>query len=290
VFEPWVNRLETRTGCKVKNLRVDGAGCYYRSFLQFLKQKGITKQTGMPYYHTHPAKGERVHLTIMSFGRAMLIDSKVPLIFYNEAQLTAAYLYNRTVHGHDIITPYEHIYGFRPNLSHLRPFGCVAYAYIPVEHRNKLADTSERCRLIGYLDDDATDERQGYKLLRESDGAIVFSRDVVFDEEAILTPLPDAEMFDESIVDDIFGDANFTPSESDEDPEEFEDVQCRSVTPVYEPKNGLVSSIRRRWKRPVQKSVRFRLPVEAMAATGGDNPMRDQEALTSDYKWLVKIN
>jgi hypothetical protein len=50
IFEPWVNRIETRTGRRIKKLRVDGAGCYYKSFFQYLKQKGITKQTDMPHY------------------------------------------------------------------------------------------------------------------------------------------------------------------------------------------------------------------------------------------------
>ena len=247
IFEPWLNRMETRTGRRIKNLRVDGADCYYKSFFQYLKQKGITKQTGMPHYHTHPGKAERVHRTVMSFARAMLLASKLPVIFYNEAQLTAAYLHNRTVHGADSITPYEHIYGYRPNLAHLKPFGCVAYAYIPLENRNKLADTSERCRLLGYLDDDANDERQGYKLLRESDGAIVFSRDVVFDEAAILSHLPDQIAFDDvSHGDDLFGDPTYTPTEDgkdtyDDSDDDF-DGDSDFPTPKSRPKRGIVAS------------------------------------------------
>ena len=204
----------------------------------------------------------------MLWARAILIASRLPATFYNEAQLIAVYLFNRTVHGNDSITPYEHIYGYRPNLAHLRPFGCIAYAYIPLEHRNKLEDTSEKCRLIGYLDDDDTDERQGYKLLRESDRAIVFSRDVVFDENSVPTPLSDADLFDDTMVDDIFGDANYTPQEEDvEGPVEMQPMITRSraresSTPVYGPKNGLVSSIKIIPKSRVFKTVRFRLPGE----------------------------
>jgi hypothetical protein len=295
VFQSFVARLERRTGFKVKNIRVDGAGCYYGAFFAYLRMMGITKQTGFPYYHTHPGKAERAHQTIMLWARAILIASRLPAIYYNEAQLIAVYLFNRTVHGDDTITPYEHIYGYRPNLSHLRPFGCIAYAYIPLEHRNKLDDTSEKCRLIGYLDDDDTDERQGYKLLRESDRAIVFSRDVVFDELSVPTPLSDADLLDDTMVDDIFGDANYTPQE--DEAELLDDLQPmitrsrarESSTPVYGPKNGLVSSIKRITEKPVLKTVRFRLSGESKSELDQMSNLRDQDAMTVDYKSIGEI-
>jgi hypothetical protein len=123
----------------------------------------------------------------------MLIASNLPENFYADSQLTAAYLYNRTVHSGDNITPFEHIFGEKPDLNHLRPFGCVAYAHVPIELRSKLAPAAVRCRLLGYLDDDDSEELKGYKLLRESDGAIIHSRDVRFDENAPMLPLTFAD-------------------------------------------------------------------------------------------------
>ena len=112
------------------------------------------------------------------------------------------------------------------------------------------------------MDDDDTDERQGYKLLRESDRAIVFSRDVVFDENSVPTPLSNADLFDDTMGDDIFGDANYTPQEEDvEGPVELQPMITRSraresSTPVYGPKNGLVRSIKIIPKKPgVQDSA-----------------------------------
>ena len=90
---------------------------------------------------------ERIHQTIMTMGRAMLKESKLPAIFYSEAHLTAVYLYNRLTHGGDSKTPYEHIFGRKPNLSHLQPFGAVCYSFIPIEKRSKLDDATQKCRL-----------------------------------------------------------------------------------------------------------------------------------------------
>lgn len=70
------------------------------------------------------------------------------------------------------------IYGRKPNFSHLRPFGCICYAHIPLETRSKLENSAEKCRLLGSGDDDSTEEVKGFKLLRESDRSIFYSNDV----------------------------------------------------------------------------------------------------------------
>lgn len=69
--------------------------------------------------------------------------------------------------------------GFKPSVSHLRIFGSIAYAHVPDEKRTKLDDKSEKFVFIGY------DSRsKGYKLYNPSNGKIVISRDVEFDEES----------------------------------------------------------------------------------------------------------
>ena len=164
----------------------------------------------------HPGQAERVHQTIMTMRRAILKESKLPAIFYNEAQLTAVYLHNRQIHGNDTKTPFEHIYGKRPNLSHLRPFGCVCYSHIPIERRSKLDDTTEKCRLIGYGDDDSSEEFKGYKLLVESDLSIIYNKNVTFPENNIFEEIPNFQN-SEMEEDDLFGDPNFTFEEIEED-------------------------------------------------------------------------
>ena len=204
-FISFKTRLELRTGKKIKIVRTDQGTEFNGDFAKYLESNGIIKQKGLSYYHTHPGKAERVHQSILQQGRCMLISSNLPPMFYADAQLTAAYLHNRTVHASDSKTPYEHIYGRKPEISHLRPFGCVAYARIPSELRSKLQPAAEKCRILGYLDDDDSVEMKGYKLLRESDLAIIHSRDVRFDEKITMDRLLPRTLYD----DDLF---NHEPS------------------------------------------------------------------------------
>ena len=57
--------------------------------------------------------------------------------YWAEAIATAAYLRNRAPTSviKEGKTPYERWYGKRPCISHLKVFGCIAYAHIPSIHR-----------------------------------------------------------------------------------------------------------------------------------------------------------
>ena len=100
-FKRFKSRMETITNKTVKNIRTDQGTEYKGEFLKYLENNGIVKQTGTAYEHTHPGQMERIHQTIMTMGRAMLKNSKLPHKYYTDAQLTAVYLYNRQVHGND---------------------------------------------------------------------------------------------------------------------------------------------------------------------------------------------
>ncbi|GAQ93035.1 hypothetical protein KFL_012630030 [Klebsormidium nitens] len=94
-----------------------------------------------------------------------------------EAVVTANYTRNRTpvsAHGR---TPWEAFYGNKPNVGHMRVFGAQAYRHVPKQRRRKLDPVSERCVFVGY-----EPYSKAYKVLQESDGKIMISRDVIFDE------------------------------------------------------------------------------------------------------------
>ncbi|CAL8994927.1 unnamed protein product, partial [Prunus brigantina] len=63
---------------------------------------------------------------------------------------------SRSVNGR---TPYEVWSGRKPNIQHLRVFGCIAYSHVPDHIRKKLDEKAEKCIFIGY--DTVT---KGYKL------------------------------------------------------------------------------------------------------------------------------
>ena len=84
--------------------------------------------------------------------RPMLHRVGYPLELWGEAALTACYIANRLptsalVSG---ITPFEAWHGYKPDVSHLRRWGCIAYAHIPEELRKKLDPKGRKGILVGY--------------------------------------------------------------------------------------------------------------------------------------------
>ena len=91
---------------------------------------------------------------------------------------TAAHVTNR-IPSNSInrSTPFELWTGVKPDISHLRVFGCRAYSHIPDQKRSKFEPKADICTFIGYAMN-----QKGYILIRDSDGVIITSRDVKFDE------------------------------------------------------------------------------------------------------------
>jgi hypothetical protein len=108
----------------------------------------------------------------------MLKDSGLGEVLWVEAMVTANYTRNwlpLRVHGK---TPWEKFFGEKPDVSHMRVFGARAYMHIPKENRKKMQSVSERKVFVGYEPD-----CKAYRVLRERDGRILVSRDVIVNEK-----------------------------------------------------------------------------------------------------------
>ena len=66
----------------------------------------------------------------------------------------------------------------KPNVGHLRVFGCAAYAHVAKDERQKLDAKSRKRVLLGY-----GTERKGYRLYDQRRQRL-FSRDVMFNESS----------------------------------------------------------------------------------------------------------
>ena len=72
---------------------------------------------------------ERKHRLLLETTRALYFQSKVALKFWGECLLTATHLINRMpLSSIENKSPYEKLYGVKPNIDHLRVFGCLVYA------------------------------------------------------------------------------------------------------------------------------------------------------------------
>ena len=139
-----------------------GSGEYMSKDLQtYLTSKGIEHQLTVPHSPQQNGVAEQLNRALMESARAMLSHANLPKKLWAEAVTTAAYLRNRTTTSanEEQLTPFEKGYGHKPNISHLKTFGCVAYSHVPNTERRKLD------RLIDLNTD-----------------KIVHRRDVVFNE------------------------------------------------------------------------------------------------------------
>ena len=86
-------------------------------------------------------------------------EKNLPKWYWAKAANTVVYLMNRcTTTGEHDVTPHEKFFGKKPNLSHVRVFGSIAYVHIPDDTGQKLDPKSEKCVLVGY-----SLEQKGYK-------------------------------------------------------------------------------------------------------------------------------
>ena len=143
-----------------------------------LTSKGIVVQRTVPHAHQQNGKSERYIRTIEEGGQALLADSGLPMSFWLDAVLTRQYLVNRlpTSTLPTNLTPFEVINGQKPDLSHLRVWGCDCYVAVPDELRAKSGFKRSRAIFVGY-----EEHRVGWRV-RDLHGKYSFSNDVVFNE------------------------------------------------------------------------------------------------------------
>ncbi|MCO5573025.1 hypothetical protein L7F22_026789 [Adiantum nelumboides] len=79
---------------------------------------------------------------------------------------------------HDM-TPEEKFTRKKPDVSHFKVFGCIAYVHVSDELRTKLDPKAKKCVFIGY-----SVEQKGYRCYNPIMRQVRVSRDVVFDEMA----------------------------------------------------------------------------------------------------------
>ena len=79
------------------------------------------------------------------------------------------------------MTPYEAWKGYKPNVNHLRIFGCSAYAHIQKNERSKMDPKTKKSPFLGY-----GIGVKGYRLFDTDTSKVFHSRDVIFNEPATI--------------------------------------------------------------------------------------------------------
>jgi hypothetical protein len=179
-FKDFKAIVEKQSGYKIRTVRSDQGGKYTANdFEAFCTQQDIRHQTTPTYTPQLNGIAERKNQTILDMARSLLKAKKLPKQYWAEAVSCVVYLLNRCpTRSLQAVTPEEAWSGHKPSVTHLRVFGCVAYAKILDARRTKLDDKSEKCIFVGY-----GDRRMGYKLYNPITKKVIMSRDVIFEED-----------------------------------------------------------------------------------------------------------
>jgi hypothetical protein len=132
----------------------------------------------VPYTPQQNGVAKRKNCTLKELANCMIQSKGLSLKYWVEDINCENYIVNHTP-TKDLknITLEESWTKIKPDVSHFRVFGSIAWAHIPDEKRKALKPKSEKCIFVGYSKD-----FKGYKLLQSHCNEIILRRDVKFDE------------------------------------------------------------------------------------------------------------
>ena len=142
-------------------------------------KNGIKRDLTVPYSPQQNGIVERRNRTLLEMARSILKHMKLPNHLWGEAVRHSTYLINRAAtRVIKSTTPYELFKGRKPNIEHLRVFGCIGYTKIDTQHLKKL---DNRSRTLVHLGTEPGSK--AYRLFDPTLQRVVVRRDVIFDED-----------------------------------------------------------------------------------------------------------
>ena len=105
----------------------------------------------------------------------MLHDQDLHISLWAEASSTAVYCHHALLKDK---TLEELFSGSKPDVSHLRVFGCPVYVHVLKDKRSKFETSGRKGVFVGY-----SETSKAYKIYFPGQRQIEFSRDVAFNEE-----------------------------------------------------------------------------------------------------------
>jgi transposase InsO family protein len=156
IFRQWKASREAVLGRKILVFRTDGGGeLQSNKFEEYLREEGLHHQTTTPRSSEQNGVSERMIRTLKEDARASIIGKGVPREMWGQAILTASWNRNRlacsTLKG---MTPFEVVFGEKPDIAFARIFGCTVWVHIPKADRDAglWSTRAQRGRMAGYSD------------------------------------------------------------------------------------------------------------------------------------------
>jgi hypothetical protein len=125
---------------------------------------------------------ERKNRTIMEALKTMIHDQDLPMCLWEEVAKTMVYVQNRLSHSALAFKAPENMFSRKkPEVSHLKMFGCPIFIHIPKEKRNKMEPLGKTGIFVGY-----GEASKAFMIYIPGHHHIEINRDVTFDEYASL--------------------------------------------------------------------------------------------------------
>lgn len=134
-FKEFEKTFTNECRLSISRLRTDQGGEYTsKEFQVYLKTQGIHHELTVPHSPQQNNVAEIKNRTLVEAARCMLSHAKLPKMFWADAVATTAYIQNRV----PILSERERHrtrdgVGKKPNVSHMKVFGYIAYAHVPEE-------------------------------------------------------------------------------------------------------------------------------------------------------------
>ncbi|CAM8933228.1 unnamed protein product [Rhodiola kirilowii] len=179
-FEYWVKVTERNHSQILAGIRTDHGTEFENSqFISWCIKHGVQHNFSAPRTPQQNGVVERKNRTLQDMTRTMLLESGLPKSFWGEAMNAACHVLNRA-YLRSILnkTPYELLKGRRPNIAHLRVFGCRCYIHDNGKNQlGKFDPRSDEGVFVGYASDS-----KAYKVYNKKTRKVEESVHVVFDE------------------------------------------------------------------------------------------------------------
>ncbi|TPX39983.1 hypothetical protein SeLEV6574_g06870 [Synchytrium endobioticum] len=137
---------------RTQYIRIDGAG-EFRSkiFTDFMNALGITIEYSPPQEHVYNGIAEAYNRNLMKVTRALLHQSSLPKSCWSFAVAHAVTILSYWPHSFlKFQSPYEAFFNHKPQVKHLRTFGCRVEVPIPKTTRDKIGPQRKQAVYIGF--------------------------------------------------------------------------------------------------------------------------------------------
>ncbi|KID94461.1 polyprotein, partial [Metarhizium majus ARSEF 297] len=183
ILRDFFNWIEVQYSFKPKAIRSDSE-LFSKEVRKELKLRSIESKRSAPNTQAQNGGAERSGGVIMEKARTMRIAANLPHNLWKDIVEAACYLRNRTpLERNRWQSPFERVFKKQPIISHLKAYGCKAFAMtadaqLKLHRKQKLEPRAHIGYLVGYQSSNI------YKIWVPHRNKVILTRDVIFNESA----------------------------------------------------------------------------------------------------------